>query len=87
MDLICGEAITVGVCMDISASGLRGTFATQVAPKTKGLLTLYHGNHNFQVHAVVKSVHRDEARIVFQFDSREEMLAIAKLIELLKVRR
>jgi hypothetical protein len=86
MDLICRDSITPGACLEISESGLRGTFSGSVAPGSKGLLTLYKDERRFQAHVVVLSFRNDEARIKFRFQSRDEILAIRDLVYLLSLR-
>jgi hypothetical protein len=84
MDLIVGSAVVLGHCLDISESGLRGTFADSVPSGTEGLLTLYRGEQSIQVHARVNSFHGDEARLRFRYDSDQEREAVRSFLTLLR---
>ena len=89
MDLIFGDAVVPGVCLDLSESGLRGTFASPVSAGTEGLLTLYPepaGDQGFQIHARVYASRNEEARIRFRYRSEQERLALRELLKLLAPR-
>ncbi len=83
MDLIFGDVVILGVCLDISESGLRGTFSHPVPVGTEGLLTLYHSDETYQVHTFIDSFRNDEVRARFRFESEQERLRIRGLIKLL----
>jgi hypothetical protein len=83
MDLILGDAVVLGHCLDISESGLRGTFADSVPLGSEGLLTLYRGDLSVQVRAKVNSFQADEARIRFRYDSNQERDAVRSFLKLL----
>ncbi len=83
MDYIVADAVVLGTCADLSESGLRGTFSIPVPTKTIGLLTLYHAGESFQVHARIDSFQDDQARLRFEFDSKQEREAIKSLIGML----
>ena len=85
MDLIYGGSVVLGVCLNVSESGLRGTFANSVPAGTNGLLTLYPpnaGEQHFQVHVRIDSWRGDEARVRFCFQSEEERLRIRQFLKL-----
>ena len=89
MDLIFGDAVVPGVCLDISESGLRGTFASPVSAGTQGLLTLYlnhAGEQGYQVHARVYAARNEETRIRFRYRSEQERLDLRGLLKLLAPR-
>ncbi len=84
MDLIFGDAVVPGVCLDVSESGLRGTFASPVPAGTEGLLTLYFenaGEQGYQVHARVYTTRNDEARVRFRYRSGQERLDFRELLK------
>jgi hypothetical protein len=82
MDLIVGNAVILGLCLNISESGLRGTFSNPVALKSEGLLTLYYNQRSYQVHAQVDGFNGDEARVEFRFASDKERSDIHDLLNL-----
>ncbi|ADW70935.1 hypothetical protein AciX9_4155 (plasmid) [Granulicella tundricola MP5ACTX9] len=82
MDLILGDAVILGVCLNLSESGLRGTFSHPVLAGAEGLLTIYQGEQNVQIHARVYSLKGDEARIRFRFDSEQEQQNIREFLKL-----
>lgn len=89
MDLIFGDAVVPGICLDLSESGLRGTFAYPVAAGTEGLLTLYlenAGEYGHQVHARVYSTRNDEARVRFRYRSEQERIELRDLLKSLAPR-
>ena len=89
IDLIFGEAVVPGVCLDVSESGLRGTFASPVPAGTEGLLTLYverTGEQGFQIHARVYASRDEETRVRFRYKSEQERLALRELLKLLASR-
>ncbi len=83
MDLILGDAIVLGLCLNISESGLLGTFSNPVAIHSEGLLTLYYDERSFQVHAKIDGFEGDEARVEFRFASDKERADIRSLLKLL----
>jgi hypothetical protein len=83
MDFIHGDSVVLGVCSNLSESGLRGTFSELVLPPSEGLLTLYFADQKFEVQARVDSLEEDEARVLFQFRSDKERSAIVDLLKLL----
>ena len=86
MDLIFGDAVVPGICLDVSESGLRGSFAFPVPAGTEGLLTLYFdraGEQGYQVHARVYSARNDETRVRFRYKSEQERLDLRELLKLL----
>jgi hypothetical protein len=72
MDLILNDAVVLGTCLNISESGLRGTFSHPLPPGAEGMLTLYNGNENFQIRARIDSFKDEEARVRFRFESDAE---------------
>jgi len=86
MDFIREDSIVLGVCHDISQSGLRGSFAEVIAPGTKGLLTLYCEDKPFEVQATVSSIRDTETRMRFQFDSDKERAAVRELLQAIAAR-
>ncbi len=89
MDLIFGDAVVPGVCLDVSESGLRGNFASPIPAGTEGLLTLYldrAGEQGYQVHARIYSARKEETRVRFRYKSEQERLDLRKLLKLLAPR-
>lgn len=89
MDLIFGDAVVPGVCVNVSESGLRGTFASPLPAGTEGLLTLYFeqsGEQRFQIHARVYATRNEEARVRFRFKSEQERLDLREVLKLLTTR-
>jgi hypothetical protein len=82
MDMILGDTVILGVCLNLSESGLRGTFSHPVPVGAEGLVTLYQGDQRFQVHARIYSLKEDEARVHFRFDSEHEEQNIREFIKL-----
>jgi hypothetical protein len=82
MDFIQGDAVFLGTCTDLSETGLRGTFSEYVAPRSEGLLTLYHGDEQSQMRATVYSIRDGEVRIRFNFASDKERAAMSDLVKL-----
>lgn len=80
MEFIVGEIMFAGVCLDISKSGLRGTFSLPIPVGSEGLLTLHRGDRSYQVHARVYSLREGEARIRFRSGSEQEELEIRELL-------
>jgi hypothetical protein len=87
MDFIHGDCVLLGTCLNLSESGLRGTFDGVVAPGTEGLLTLYHADHRLAVKATVYSVREGESRLRFSPTSDAERAAVADLLKLFAVPR
>lgn len=83
VDFIYGDTVLLGCCIEVSESGLRGTFSATALPGTEGLITLYKNDRSFSAHAVLLEVHDDEATVRFQFQSQEEEAAIREFIHLL----
>jgi len=83
MDFIHEETVVLGVCSNLSESGLRGTFAKDVPAGSEGLLTLYHNDRRFEVRAKVDTVREEDTLVHFQFQSDKERSAIGELIKLL----
>ena len=84
MDLIFGDAVVPGVCLDVSESGLRGSFALPVPAGTEGLLTLYFdqaAEQGYQVHAKVYSARNEETRVRFRYKSEQERLDLRELLK------
>ncbi len=84
MDLIFGDAVVPGVCLDVSESGLRGSFALPVPAGTEGLLTLYFdqaAEQGYQVHARVYSARNEETRVRFRYKSEQERLDLRELLK------
>ena len=83
MDLILGEAVILGVCVNISESGLRGAFSHPIPSGVEGLLTVYQGEHSFQANVRVESVKGGEARIRFCLTSDQERGDLKDFLKLL----
>ena len=83
MDLILGEAVVLGLCLNISESGLLGTFSNPVPVHSEGLLTLYYHQRSYQAHAQIEGFQGDEARLEFRFASDKERADIHDLLKLL----
>ena len=86
MDLIFGDAVVPGICLDVSESGLRGSFALPVPAGTEGLLTLYFdpaAEQGFQIHARVYAARKEETRLRFRYKSEQERLDLRELLKLL----
>jgi hypothetical protein len=81
MDLILGDTVVLGVCVNLSESGLRGTFSYPLAAGTEGLLTLYHGDRSFQIHARIESIKADDARVKFRYDNDQEREDIRRFLK------
>lgn len=81
MDFIHGDAIVLGVCSNLSETGLRGTFSEAVLPGSEGLLTLYYEDQTFEVQARIESLRDDEAQVLFQFRSDKEHAAMGVLVK------
>lgn len=85
VDFIYGDTILLGSCIEISESGLRGTFSSAVLPETKGLITLYRDNRSFSAKALVLEVDENEVTARFEFQSQQEESAIREFIRLLNL--
>jgi hypothetical protein len=72
MDLVLGDAVILGICLDLSESGLRGSFSHPVTVGAEGLITLYHEGQSFQVQARIDALRTSEARVSFRFASEQE---------------
>ena len=83
VDFIYYDTVLLGYCLEISESGLRGTFSNTTLPGTEGLITLYQGDQSFCAHATILEVHENEATAMFQFQSQQEESAIREFIHLL----
>lgn len=83
MDFLYGESVVLGVCVDLSESGLRGTFSKPLPPDCSGLLTLYHDGHKFETQARIDSASEEETRVSFEFHSDKERNALSKFLKLL----
>jgi hypothetical protein len=83
MDFILGEAVVIGTCVNISESGLRGTFSNPVPAGAEGQLTLYHGEQSFQTDARVESFRAGEARVRFCLTSDQELEDLRGFLKLL----
>lgn|GEM_PF-2745377 len=83
MDFIHEHSVVIGVCSNLSESGLRGSFAQEVPAGSEGLLTLYHKDRKFAVKAVVDTVREEDTLVHFEFQSDKERSSIGELIKLL----
>lgn len=81
VDFISKDAIFLGCCVEISESGLRGTFEGPVPPGTEGLMTLYTADMSFSAHAVILGLSADEVTARFQFHSPQEESSIRAFIK------
>ena len=86
MDFVCGDAVFLGACTDLSDSGLHGTFTEDLAVGAEGLITLYHEEQSFQVRGKVYSVRSGEVRIRFNFATDRERSIIVGLTKTLAAR-
>jgi len=85
MDFIHGDRVVLGSCSNLSESGLRGTFATDVPAGAEGLLTLYHNERQFEVKAKIDAVQDEETLVHFVFRSDKERAAISELVERIRL--
>ena len=83
MDLVVGEAVILGVCLDLSESGLMGTFSHPVKAGAEGLITLYHERESFQVQARIDALRANEARVSFKFETEREREALRAFMRIL----
>jgi len=83
MDFIYGDSVALGVCTNLSDSGLRGAFSQYVPSGAEGLLTLYHGDQRVVVQAQFYAGNGEEARVQFRFQSDQERAAIGDLLKIL----
>jgi hypothetical protein len=81
MDFIVGDSVTIGTCVNLSESGLRGTFSEAVGVNTQGMLTLYFEETGTQVHGRVEALKGDEVRVRFRFASVQERDGIRSLLK------
>ncbi len=84
MDLIFGDVAVPGICLDVSESGLRGTFASPVPAGIEGLLTLYFdhaGEEGYRIHARVYAARNEETRIRFRYRSVQERLGFREFLK------
>jgi len=86
MDFIHGDVVLLGICSNLSQSGLRGTFSEHVASGSEGLLTLYFEDRQVEVHARIDSRREEEVRVKFQFTTEKERSAMRELIDLITLR-
>ena len=82
MDFILGDTVILGTCLNLSESGLRGTFTQIIRPATEGLTTVYQGEHSFQVKGRVASLRGDMTHVHFCFDSEEQRQAAKAFFKL-----
>jgi len=85
MDFIHGDSVVLGSCSNLSESGLRGTFASDLPAGAEGLLTLYHNERQFEVKAKIDAVQDEETLVHFVFRTDKERAAITELIELIRL--
>jgi hypothetical protein len=83
MDLILGNAVILGLCLNLSESGLLGTFSNPVAVNSEGLLTLYYNQRSYQVHGQIEGYQGDQTRVGFHYASDAEQESIRSLLKLL----
>lgn len=83
VDFIFGDTILLGVCREISESGLRSTFSNTVAPGTEGLITLYLNGKSYSANAVILETQGEETIAKFEFRSDHEREAIREILKLL----
>src|SRR5665213_1692135 len=83
MDFILGDAVVLGTCLNLSESGLRGTFTQIVRPGTEGLTTVYQGEQRLQIKGRIASLRGDIAHIHFCFESAEQRDAAKAFLKLL----
>lgn len=81
MDFIRNDSIVLGVCYDLSQSGLRGTFAQPIAPGCIGTVTLYNEQQRLEVPATVSSVRDQETRMRFRITSDRERAAMLDFLK------
>ena len=81
MDFLYGDSVALGLCSNLSESGLRGTFSQVVPQGSEGLLTIYQGEQKFEVKAIVETTRENESRVRFEYESAEQHASIADLIK------
>jgi hypothetical protein len=86
MDFIREDSIVLGICYDLSQSGLRGSFTQAIAPGAQGTITLYCDDQRIEVQATVTSVRDEETRMNFQFASDKDRTALRHLLDGIAVR-
>jgi len=82
MDFILGDSVVLGTCLNLSESGLHGTFTQIILPGTEGLTTVYHGEHSFQIKGRIASLRGDSMHMHFCFDSEEQRQAAKAFFKL-----
>jgi hypothetical protein len=83
MDFILGDAVVLGTCLNLSESGLHGTFSQTILPGTEGLTTVYHGDHSFQIKGRISSLRGDRTHVHFCFESEEQRKTAKAFLKLL----
>jgi hypothetical protein len=82
MDFILGDAVVLGTCLNLSESGLRGTFTQTIQPGTEGLTTVYRGELSFQIKGRIASLRGDRTHIHFCFESEDQREAAKAFLKL-----
>ena len=83
MDFLLGDAVVLGTCVNLSESGLQGTFTQTLQPGTEGITTVYHGDHSFQIKGRIASLRGDRAHLHFCFDTEEQKKSAKAFLKLL----
>ena len=83
MDFILGDAVVLGTCLNLSESGLHGTFTQTLRPGTEGVTTVYHGDHSFQIKGRIASLRGDRTHLHFCFETEEQKNSAKAFLKLL----
>jgi len=82
VEFITEAGTAVGDCRNISPSGVRAQFNSQLVEGSSGRLVLYHANGVFEVGAVVKRVTEAETGLEFRCETPQEEQMLAELLEI-----
>lgn len=72
VDVIVGELAFLGICKNISETGIRGEFRHRLPVGTEGLLRLNHPRDSMELRASVAYANQQEMAFHFLFRSESE---------------
>ena len=85
VDVIVGETAILGVCKNISETGMRGEFRQRLPLETEGLIRLNHPQQSMELWAKVVHYERFQMAFHFCFQSEAERLKLCEFARAVNV--
>ena len=85
VDVIIGEMALLGVCKNISETGMRGEFRQRVPLHTRGVVRLNHAHKSMELQAEVVHYAHFQMAFHFLFQSEAERLRLCEFARAVNV--